>query len=271
MLSKCCRSELIPNINLPENCPKCGNKLERDGAYLICPFIECSGAVFGNMMTWINTQGIMLLGRTTVANLIELGVDSPDKLYTASDEILTQSCGSPITAQKIQGSISQTKKIKLSKFLTGLNIQHLGNTNGERIAEKFKTLDGVLKASLEEIGSIEGIKTTSQKLYDGLQQKKGLIDNLRKNVEVSGWADGMIGPLAGKNMCMTGLRQWKGKDLAGLITANGGIVKSSVGKKLDYLIIKESDSTSTKAEKAKELGIKMISPDEFFEMIGMEE
>jgi DNA ligase (NAD+) len=252
-------------INQPTTCPSCGNVLERDGAYVICPFVECAGAVFGNMAVWIRTQNILGFGPSTISSLIELGVATPDKLYTVDEKTLAEACGSDKTAKKLKAGIDKTKEMPLNKFLTGLNIPHLGKTNGKRLMKEFGTLDAVLTAPAEEMAQVEGIKTTAKKIVTGLAGKRSLIDKLLKSVEIVD----VSGPLSGKSFAMTGLRSHKGHDIAELISTNGGDAKSGVSKGLNYLIIKDPNSTSNKAEKARKYGTKLISPDEFLDMVGV--
>jgi len=255
----------LKGINRPAQCPSCGGTLERDGAYIICPFIECAGAVFGDMAVWIRTQNILGFGPSTISNLIDLGISAPDKLYAATVDKLAEACGSEKTAAKLKARIEKTVEMPLHKFLTGLNIPHLGRTNGKRLAKAFGTLDAVLAAPADEFANIEGIKTTSKKIVAGLAAKHKLIDSLLEHVEIVDVA----GPLAGKSFAMTGLRSHNGHDIAELISSNGGDAKSGVSKGLDYLIIKDPSSTSNKAQKARKYGTELISPDEFLEMVGV--
>jgi len=254
------------DINLPSKCPSCGNKLERDGAYLICAFSSCSGAVFGNMMVWIRAHDMLGFGRVVVSNLIETGIDSPEKLYSATTDQLSSACGSDKTADKLKVEIDKSKDTTLDRFLVGLNIVSLGNTNSKRIAKKFKTLDGVLKMNINDLESVQGIKTTAMTIRKGLEEKRDLINKLSKIVNVKGVND--TGPLGGKSFTMTGLRAWNGVDLEEAVRKYGGDLRSGVSKDLDFLIIKDLDSTSHKAIKAREYGTKLIHPDEFMKMIG---
>jgi len=253
-------------INLPRNCPTCGEILERDGAYIICAFTECAGAVFGNMMTWVKIHNMLGFGTHVLSGLIDLGIDTPDKFYTAELHALSQASGSDKVAVKLKTVIEQTREMTIDKFLAGLNISHLGKTNSKRLAKEFGTLDEVLNAKPEEFASIEGIKTTAKKIHSGLIDKRGQIDKLLEHVEVK--TLNKSGPLKGKAVAMTGLRSYNGHDLGELIQNSGGELKSGVSKGLDLLIIKDPSSTSNKAEKARKYGTKLISPDEFLELVG---
>jgi DNA ligase (NAD+) len=257
----------IPNINKPKNCPSCGNRLERDGAYVVCAFAECSGAVFGDLITWIKTHNMLGFGQRIVSELIDNGVDTPAKLYRASHQQLEIACGSSKTALKLAAVIDKAKAVTLDKFLAGLNIPHLGKTNSKRITKRFSTLDKVLDATEDDIGSIQGIKTTAATICDGIKSRTKTIVSLLKHVKIKT----ISGPLKGLSITMTGLRGHKGHDLATVISDYGGDLKSGVSKEVDLLIIKDPNSTSNKAMKAKKYGVKLISPDELFEMVGIDD
>jgi DNA ligase (NAD+) len=254
-------------INMPTKCPSCGNDLEKDGAYLVCPFTSCAGAIFGNMMVWIKAHDMLGFGRVVVSNMIEAGIDSPDKLYTATMNQLSMACGSDKTAEKLKAEIEKTKTTTLDKFLVGINVVHLGNTNSKRISKKFRTLDSILKMNINDLESVQGIKTTALDIRRGLEEKRDLIGRLSKFVSVKNVDDS--GPLKGLSFSMTGLRVWNDVDLEEAVTKGGGDLRSGVSKDLDYLIIKDPASTSNKAVKAREYGTKLISPDEFIKMLNL--
>lgn len=264
-------SDSIP-IDPPTSCPMCGSALVKEptlkglGAHLICPFIECAGQTFGNMMTWIKVNKMLGFGRHVVSELVELGFKTPDKLYEASLQDLEKACGSAKIASKLKAEIESKTEIALHKFLTALNVPALGNTNGERLAKKYKTLDGVLQATADELAFIQGIKTNAKKIRKGLDEKKDLISNLLHHVTIKTMD---AGRLKGASFCMTGLRSFDGHDLSELIIEKGGFVKSGVSKGLDYLIISDPNSSSNKANKARKYGTKLISPKEFMEMAGV--
>jgi len=261
--SKCCKATLVPKINLPKKCPSCDQILERDGAYIICAFTECAGAVFGDLMTWIKTHNMLGFGRVVVSELIETGITSPSHFYMASEQQLAQASGSDKVAKKLKIVIDQTREMTLDKFLAGLNIPHLGRTNGKRLMKHFGSLDAVLSAPVEELSQVEGIKTTSKKIREGLDAKRELINSLLEHVTIVEAG----GTLAGKSFAMTGLRNIDGHDVGEMVTNNGGDLKSGVSKGLDYLIIKDPTSTSNKAQKARKYGTKLISPADFMEMV----
>lgn len=272
-LCQCCNKPKEPDIGYTGKCPTCQEDLEYevniDGTqsrHLICTNIECAGATFGLMMNWVRTNEIRGLGQFVVRSLIENGISNPAKLYEATPDDFSKASGSDKLGVKLHNNVQATKKVKLAKFLTGLNIIGLGDTNGKRLAKEFSTLDKILSAPEQAIARIPGVKTTAKKIIKGLASSTKLIDKLRAVVDIDETVQ--TGLLVGKSFCMTGLRSHKDVDLSSAIEENGGEVKSSVGKDLTYLIILDPQSTSNKAEKAREYGVQLISPDDFLTMIG---
>ena len=253
------------DIPIPDMCPSCDNPLERDGAYLICPHIECAGAVFGDMMTWIKTHKMIGFGRTIISELIDRGITTPDQLYTTTDDMLAAASGSHKIAAKLRAIINKTRQMTVDQLLAGLNIPHLGKTNAKRIAKKLPDIRSILDATVEDLSGIAGIKTTAKKILQGIATKRDLIQKLLEHITIISNS----GPLAGKSFAMTGLRSYDGHDLSELISRHGGEVKSGVSKELDYLIIKDPNSTSNKANKARRYGTTLISPEQFMAMIGV--
>jgi DNA ligase (NAD+) len=214
-------------------------------------------------MTWIKIQKMLGFGFKIVSDLIDADITTPDALYTTSVKQLGEAVGSDKIAAKLKAEIEKSREMTLDKFLAGLNIPHLGKTNSKRLTKRFGTLDAVLKATADDFATVEGIKTTAKKIRSGLTGKDEQMKKLLEHVTIVEVA----GKLAGKSFAMTGLRNINGHDIGDLITQNGGDTKSGVSKGLDYLIIKDPESTSNKAEKARKYGTKLISPAEFMEMI----
>jgi DNA ligase (NAD+) len=106
----------------------------------------------------------------------------------------------------------------------------------------------------------------SQKLSKGLEVNKADMEETIKHVRFVR-RESVKGNLAGKSFCFTGAMEYKRKDLQDMVTRNGGTNLDSVTKNLSYLVIADPSSTSGKAKKARELGITLISPEQFLEMV----
>jgi DNA ligase (NAD+) len=243
----------------PRMCPECKSDLARDGAYLICPNQECQGDVYGSLMTWIRELNILGIGPSLLRELISNGCTDLAKLYKAKPETFFKAAKSEKTGKKCYDALHQHDKVSLSKFLSGLNIQSLGTTNGQRFAKQFKTVDAVMAATVEDIQKIPGIQTTAAKIKKGLEAKAALINELKTILTIEDLD--MSGPLAGKSFCVTGELSKPRNEVHDWIKAHGGEVKSSVSKDLTYLVTNETTLT-TKMKKAKEYGTQIINEDQ---------
>jgi len=253
--------------NLPKQCPVCNGPTFREQVHFICPNIECGGMVFGNMVRWVQATEIMGLGPSIIRELIELGFVTPGMIYDATEADLAKACNSEKNAKKLKIEIDKTRKLKLSQLLRGLNVEMLGRSKSRDIAKEFDTVDSVLSLTVDELAAMDGLaKPTAQKIYDGIQAKRTLIEELVEKIEIVSVSQG--GKLAGKSFCVTGELSMPRSQIHTLVQENGGEVRTSVSKKLDYLIIADPNSTSTKAKKARANGTATISEDDFAKMIG---
>ena len=164
--------------------------------------------------------------------------------------------------------IDSHREMTLAKFVAGYNIAGIGEKQVQKVIDScsvkdfggFFRSDDPLRFVCDGIGEV-----LSQKLSKGLEANKADMEETVKHVrivkpETSG------GKLSGKSFCFTGAMEYKRKDLQAMVTAQGGTNLDSVTKGLSYLVIADPDSTSGKAKKARELGIALISPEQFLEM-----
>ena len=165
--------------------------------------------------------------------------------------------------------IDSHREMTLAKFVAGYNIAGIGEKQVQKVIDScsvkdfggFFRSDDPLRFVCDGIGEV-----LSQKLSKGLEANKADMEETVKHVrivkpETSG------GKLSGKSFCFTGAMEYKRKDLQAMVTAQGGTNLDSVTKNLAYLVISDPNSTSGKAKKARELGITLISPEQFLEMV----
>jgi len=255
-------------FNLPKKCPCCSGTLAIEGVYFVCPNLECSGVTFGNIMRWVVSHNMLGFGASHVREMISRGFDAPHKIYSMTLNDLTEITGSEKIAKKLMNVISKTKEVNLDRFLYGLNVDTLGNTNSRRLAKKFDNLNAVLSASAEDIAKIEGIKTNSTKIVIGLKAKANEIAELLKHVKPVDMQSS--GPLAGASFCCTGELWDKRPTIHQKIIAAGGEVKTSVGKGLTFLVTNDPSSGTSKNKKAQKLGVDIIDGDSLKKLLNNE-
>lgn len=286
------RGEIIPKIEsvihedalcespvvFPDKCECCGSKLIDNGSRLYCPNKKCSKRILHQLLKWVQVADIRDLGETLVTQLFEKGkVQSISDLYKLSAEDLTpfflneESLAAEkksLGAEKVAASIQNHRKMALSVFVAGFDIEGIGETTVEKlVAAGFNTLNALLNMTVEQASAVYGFaeilaKTAVDGLNENALEMRFLAENFVEIVQDS------AGKLVGKSFCFTGeLHSMKRNDAEALVKANGGTCKSSVTKDLSYLVTNDVSSGSSKNQKAVKFGIPVINEEQFFKML----
>jgi DNA ligase (NAD+) len=276
------RPEGAKEFVYPTSCPVCGTTLERDegGVYIRCPNFSCP-AQLGERLLYFASRSAMDIegvGEKLAYQLVESGfVNDFADLYSLTEEKLTQleRMGKK-SAQKLLENIEASKTRGLARLLNALCIRHVGARVATTIAEHFGSMDDLLAASEEDLSNVEDVgEVIAESVYKFLHSKNGerAVDKLRAAgldltaPKKSPASAGTAGPLSGKTLVVTGtLGKYKRDEIESLIVQYGGSAASSVSKKTDYLIAGEK--AGSKLDKARTLGVKIISEAEFDELIG---
>ena len=263
------------------HCPECFTELERkEGeAQHYCPnFYGCPPQIIGRVQHYISRKAMDIegLGGETVALLYNSGlIENYADLYELKKEQVT-----PLermadkSAQNLVDGIEKSKEVPFERVLYALGIRYVGETVAKKLAKHYKSIDNLAQASLmdlilvDEIGdriaqSVVGFfeNEENRKIVERL---KGYGVQLESNaVEVAPASD----LLAGKTLVVSGVfTKFSRDELKNEIEANGGKVGSSISKKTDYVVAGDNMGPS-KLEKATQLGVKIISEDEFLELL----
>jgi DNA ligase (NAD+) len=252
-------------IIFPKTCPECNVKLVKSGAYIECQNKSCAGETYGAIAKWLEKTGIKGIGDSILQELIKEVTDIAE-LYEADMTVFAKAArGSNKLGRKIFSAIQQTRSIDLAVFLSALHIDTLGSTNGQRIANHFKTLKAVMQAKEADFRKIEGIAENAAKIEAGLKRKKDLIEKLEQLLNIQ---DVTEGSLTNKSFCITGKLSRKRSEIETWIKSHGGICKGSVDKNLSYLVTNTPDSGSSKNKKADKYGVKKITEDQLYTLVG---
>ncbi|MGN0740073.1 MAG: NAD-dependent DNA ligase LigA [Treponema sp.] len=273
----------LKEIEFPKKCNSCGTELEDSGSRLFCPNRNCKKRILHRIFKWIECIDIRDFGETLVNSLFNDGIiSSVTDIYSLTEEKLVPyfvgeeslqkvSSGEKISlgAKKVFNSIQSHRKVRLSSFIAGFDIEGIGETMIEKIIDAgFNTLDKILSATQEDFANVYMFADiTARTLKDGLveneQEMRFLSDN--KVIEIE---SAQNGKLTGMSFCFTGeLKTMKRQDAESLVKQNGGSSKSSVTKDLTYLVTNDTSSGSSKNVKAQKLGIKIINEDEFLGLL----
>ena len=287
------RGEIIPKIEsvveekdiqtteivFPGVCETCGTKLVDEGSRLYCPNKECSKRVLHQLLKFVQTVDIRDLGETLVTQLFKNGrLKSITDIYTLTVEELVpyflneesqEAEKRSLGAEKVYKSIQAHKNMTLPVFLAGFDIEGFGETLAEKLVQAgFNTLDKLLLATQDQIADVYGFaQIMAHTIVQGLAENAAEMRTLVQ--------DGIIiietksgGKLEGKSFCFTGeLVTMKRQDAEQLVKQNGGVCKSSVTKDLTYLVTNDTTSGSSKNVKAAQLGIPVITEEQFLKLI----
>jgi DNA ligase (NAD+) len=212
------------------------------------------------------------LGVKLIDQLVEKGLvkDVADIYYIKKEDLIALERMADKSAQNIIDAIEASKEKPLSKFLYALGIRHVGETTAEDLARHFSRLEDFFSLSEEDLMKVAGIgPEVAASVHQFFRDKKNKesIDRLKKaGVRVIEPKVKERGKLAGKVFVFTGALKTFGRDGArNLVESMGGMTASSVSKKIDFVVVGEDPGS--KFDKAKELGIKILTEEEFKKMI----
>ncbi|KAF2955321.1 NAD-dependent DNA ligase LigA [Marinitoga sp. 38H-ov] len=263
-------------IEEPKECPVCGGKvgkINHSEVAIRCLNPLCKAKLKRSLEVWVsrdamNIQGLgpKLIDRIVEANLIEKISD----LYNLDHfKLATLGHGiGPKMISKILKQIEDSKQSGLDKVLYALGIPNVGKKIAKDLAKKFNNIDNLMKAEYDELISIDGIGADiAQSIYDFFRNEYAIniINELKKyGVKLYYESRENDGIFKDMQICVTGeLKKMTRGQFKELIEINGGIFKDSVTKKLNLLVV--GNNAGSKLEKAKKLGIQILTEDEFFD------
>ena len=270
------RTGIEPIFQMPKTCPVCGAPTVREEGEAVtrCIGIECKAVQLRSIAHFASKEGMDIngLGLAIVEELIEKElVGNISDIYKLSQEqIASLKKSGTKFAQNLIDAIEESKKNDLSKLINGLGIRHLGTKTSKILAKRFKTMDGILNASLDEISAINDVgPVIAESVFNFFAQKqtRDLIEKLKQaGVNMEYLDESEDERFAGQTFVLTGsLEKYSRDEAEEIIEKFGGKTSSSVSKKTTYVLAGEE--AGSKLTKAEELGIKIISEAEFEEMI----
>lgn len=213
------------------------------------------------------------LGKKTVDLLLENGlIQHFDDIFTLTEgDVLPLEGFAEVSAKKLIESIQSSREVELARLLVGLSIPHIGEETAILLAQEFRTLDALASASEEKLQAIDGMGDIMAKaVYEWFHDKENLklLSRLKKVLTIKSHEATPHGtlPLAGKTYVLTGSLKSMSRDEAKeKLRTLGADVSSSVSKKTTAVIAGEE--AGSKLEKAKELGVVVLTEGEFLRMI----
>jgi len=273
------RKHNLQRIIFPHNCPVCASLLVRkdgEAGHFCTNYKACPPQVKGKIDHFIARKALNIdgLGEETVDLLYENNlVKNVSDLYQLTfDQLLKLDRMAEKSANNLLQGLENSKNIPFERVLFGLGIRFVGETVAKKLAKHFGSVDELIKASYEELIEVDEIgekiaysvieyfsDIESVKLIDDLK-KVGLQFQTTKSQSVEG-------VLTGKTVVVSGVFSSFSRDeMKELIEQNGGKSGSSISSKTDFLVAGENMGPS-KLKKAVDLGVKILSEDEFVKLL----
>ena len=270
------RPEGTVRYHLPGTCPVCGAKVERDedGTFLRCTGAECSAQLSRNIAHFVSRDAMDIegLGSSIVESLIEKGlIKSPaDIYYLTLEEMKSLWQKGSKAAEKLLTAIEASKDQDVSRLIYALGIRQVGAKAGKVLASHFGNLDALMNAALEELTAVPDVgEITARNIADWFRQPQSrhLVERLREaGVNFESKRAVADTRFAGKTFVLTGaLSKFTRDEATEKIELFGGKASGSVSKKTSFVVVGEN--AGSKERKARELGIPILTEDEFLEMI----
>ena len=275
------RPEGAAKITFVRNCPVCGTPLQRifGEAAWCCPNkYGCRPQITGRIEHFcarrmMNIDGI---GEETAEQLYESGlVERIGQIYDLTEEKLAglDRFGTK-AAQRIMKGIENSRTVPFERVLYALSIPNVGETTAKRLARTVKSMERLLEMTLEELTAIPDVgPVIAQNIYDFLREPVNManINDLRNaGVQLELSADKMIpagNSLTGNTIVISGTFLHHSRDeYKDIIVAHGGKNSGSISKKTTFVLAGENMGPA-KRDKCTQLGIPMISEEEFLGMI----
>ena len=264
-------------ISFPTKCPACGSTLKKEtgGVISFCDNVKCPAQILQKIRHFASREAVDIdgLGDALIKQLLENNIiSSIEDIYDIDyNKVLLLDKQAKKSVENLQKSIENSKMQRFDKILFGLGIRYVGAKISRILAERFKNIDTLAKAEIDDLLAVDEIgEKIAESVYKFFRNPDNIkmIETLKKygvNFQIE--EREVLDKLVGKTFLFTGsLKKFTRKEAQELVLQNGGKIISAVSKNLDYLVAGEK--AGSKLEKAKKIPtIKIITEEDFLEMI----
>ena len=261
---------------LPQTCPVCGAKVERDddGAFLRCTGSDCPAQLVRVIAHFTSRDAMDIegLGEAIVESLVDnkLIASVADIYYLTQEDVSSLWKSGKTAAKKLLSAIENSKQQDLSRLIYALGIRQVGAKTGKVLASHFGSMDALANASVEELTQVADVgAVTAEHIYNWFHAPRSLqlLQLLQEaGVNMESKRTVMDTRFAGMTFVLTGaLTKFTRDEAIEKIELFGGKAAGSVSKKTTYVVVGEN--AGSKEQKARELGIPILSEDDFLKMI----
>ncbi len=262
-------------FHFPEKCPVCGSSLVRDEEEVAvrCVNAGCPAQIEGRLNHFASRYAMDIngLGEKLVQHLVKTGLvrDFADLYELTPEKLMTLERMGEKSARKLIDALKKSKQRRLGNLIYGLGIRHVGVETARALAERFGSLDSVMETDAEmlrEVSDIGPVAAESIRAFFTNPENRAVIERLRKaGLPFTGGGTASSpqqGFFSGKTVVLTGELSSMTRDEASeRIRSLGGKVTSAVSKSTDYVVA--GANPGSKYQKAQELGVAILSEDEF--------
>lgn len=264
-------------FHIPDICPVCGSKAVRDEdeAVIRCQNIECPAQLLRSIEHFASRAAMNIdgLGEAIVEQLVQADlVHTVADLYTLDLQELTalERFGTK-SAQNLLDNIEKSKNNELDRLIFALGIRGIGQRAATLLCQKFGSIDSIITAEADDIAAIDGFgEILAQSVYTAMREphRIALINRLKQLGLNMNYSEQKVSDkLAGLTFVLTGtLPTLKRDEAKEMIEKRGGKCSGSVSKKTSYVVAGEE--AGSKLAKANELGVPVLTEEQFLQMIG---
>jgi len=268
---------------VPDTCPACGShatiKQDNESKVLLCTNPDCQIKHIKQYALMASRDALNIdgLSESTLEKFLSKGFIKNDsdifKLDRYKDEIVNMEGFGKRSYEKLMAALEEAKHTNVARFLYSLGINGIGSANAKMIAKYFDNdIDKIITAGKDELLEIEGIgEVLANSIVEFFKDSKNIenVESLREILIFEAEESAGSDSFAGKVFVITGsLEHFTNRnELKELIENNGGKVSGSVSSKTNFLINNDTASNSSKNKKAKELGVEIISEEDFLKLL----
>ncbi|MBQ0044275.1 MAG: NAD-dependent DNA ligase LigA [Bacteroidales bacterium] len=268
--------------DFPTVCPDCGARLVRDEgeAKWFCPNVDgCPTQIKGKLVHFLSRKAMnVIAGDATIEQMYNKGyVRNVADFYKLDENKLLHLDGwKEKSAQRFLASLEESRNVPFEKVLFALGIRHVGETTAKQIARAFGSMDAIMNAGREQflaVGDVGDVIADSIIAWTSVPRHREIVERLREaglKLKVDGLVEKVSDVLAGQTVVVTGNFSISRDAVKKLVEANGGKNGASVSKKTSF-ILAGSKPGPEKIRKADELGIRIVTEEEFLSMIPEQE
>ncbi len=280
------RGEIIPKIEallenpphaqqivVPATCATCGSALVDEGTRLYCPNMQCPKREIHRLKKWIEVLDIKDFGPVLIQKLFEAGrVQRIADLYTLREQDIVEleRMGQGIARRALR-NLFAVETVPLARFVAGFNIEGIGELIVDKaVSSGYDTLEALRDADPAQLAAAtDGIgEATAATLIEGVRL---LFDQMQQVLQTGKISIGRrleSRALAGQSFCFTGaLKSMKRSEAEELVRKHGATARGSVTEDLSWLVTNDPGGNSSKLQKARTLGVNIISEEQFLQML----